>query len=127
MSISHLRPLGRRKVALLATYRRNGTAVRTPVSIVVDGDTAYIRTFGHTGKAKRIRRNNDVLVAPATFRGKPLGPEIRANAWLLNGDAARQASRRISRRSPLLEGLIVPLVARLRNYVMLHYALAPRD
>ena len=127
MSPDQLQSLGRRKVALLATYRRNGDAVRTPVSIVVEGDTAYIRTFDHTGKAKRLRRNKEVLVAPATFRGRPLGPEIRATARLLEGAVAHRASRRISRHSPLLEGLIVPLVARLRKYVMVHYALAPRE
>jgi hypothetical protein len=117
-----LHGMSRSKIALLTTYKRDGTAVSTPVSVVVDGDVAYIRTYGHTGKAKRLRRNNAVLAAPATFRGKPLGPGVPCTAELLHGDAAARASRKISRHSPFLEGLAIPLTARLRKYTMLHYA-----
>jgi uncharacterized protein len=125
-----LHALSRSKIALLTTYKRDGTAVSTPVSVVVDrdGDVAYTRTYSHTGKAKRLRRNPTALAAPATFRGKPLGPAIRCVARLLDEDAAARASRTISRHSPLLEGLVVPLTARLRRYTMLHYAVtAPID
>jgi hypothetical protein len=114
--------LSRSKITLLTTYKRDGTAVSTPVSVVVDGDVAYIRTYSHTGKAKRLRRNSTALAAPATFRGKPLGPGIRCRAELLHGEAAARASRKISRHSPFLEGLAIPLTARLRKYTMLHYA-----
>ncbi len=90
MADDALNTLSRSKIALLTTYKRDGTAVSTPVSIVVDrdGDVAYVRTYSHTGKAKRLRRNTAVLAAPATFRGKPLGPDIRGVAHLLHGDAA---------------------------------------
>lgn len=124
MPDNSLHALSRRKIALLTTYKRDGTAVSTPVSIVVDGDVAYIRTYSHTGKAKRLRRNNNVLAAPATFNGKVIGPQIRCVARILDGEAASLASRKISRRSPFLEGLLIPLTARLRRYTMLHYALA---
>ena len=130
MSDNALHALSRRKIALLTTYKRDGTAVSTPVSVVVDraGDVAYIRTYSHTGKAKRLRRNNTVLAAPATFRGKPRGPVIHCVAQLLHGDAAAHASRKISRHSPFLEGLAIPLIARLRKYTMLHYSVtAPLD
>lgn len=130
MADNALHVLSRSKIALLTTYKRDGTAVSTPVSVVVDrdGEVAYIRTYGHTGKAKRLRRNTTVLAAPATFRGKPIGPAIRCMAQLLHGDAAARASREISRHSPFLEGLVVPLTARLRKYTMLHYAVtAPLD
>lgn len=123
MPDNKLHALSRRKIALLTTYKRDGTAVSTPVSIVVEGDVAYIRTYSHTGKAKRLRRNNNVLAAPATFRGKLMGPQTRCVARILDGDTASRASRKISRRSPLLEGLLIPLAARLRKYTMLHYAL----
>lgn len=129
MSDNALHALSRRKIALLTTYKRDGTAVSTPVSVAVepDGDVAYIRTYSHTGKAKRLRRNNTVLAAPATFRGKPLGPVIRCVAQILQGEAAARASRKISRHSPFLEGLVIPLTAWLRGYTMLHYSVAPLD
>ncbi len=120
-----LQALRRSKIALLTTFKRDGSAVSTPVSVVVDGDVAYIRTYSHTGKAKRLRRDATVLAAPATFRGKPLGPAIRGAARLLHGQAAARASRKISRHSPLLEGLVIPLTARLRGYTVLHYAIGP--
>ena len=124
---NRLDALTRSKIALLTTYKRDGTAVSTPVSVVVDGEVAYIRTYSHTGKAKRLRRNNTLLAAPATLRGKPLGPAIRCTAELLHGDAAACASHRISRHSPFLEGLVIPLTAGLRKYTMLHYAVTPLD
>jgi hypothetical protein len=116
------RPLRQRKIALLTTYKRDGTAVSTPVSVVVDGDVAYFRTYSHTGKAKRLRRNGTVLAAPSTFRGKPVGPANRYVAQLLQGDAAARASRKISRHSPFLEGMMIPFTARVRNFTMLHFA-----
>ncbi len=59
MTENALQALRRSKIALLTTYKRDGTAVSTPVSIVVDRDAevAYLRTYSHTGKAKRLRRN----------------------------------------------------------------------
>ena len=52
----------------------------TAVHIVVDGDTAFFRTWNTAGRAKRLRHTPAVLVAPSTFRGHPRGPEIRAQA-----------------------------------------------
>ena len=69
-----LHALSRSKIALLTTYKRDGTAVSTPVSVVVDrdGDVAYIRTYSHTGKAKRLRRNPAVLAARRRSGESPL-------------------------------------------------------
>jgi PPOX class probable F420-dependent enzyme len=54
----------RQKTALLTTYRRDGSPVDTPLSITVDGDRAYIRTFERAWKTKRIGNNPLVEVAP---------------------------------------------------------------
>jgi PPOX class probable F420-dependent enzyme len=73
----------------LTTFRRGGRAVATPVHIVTAGDVAFFRTSDVAGKAKRLRHTSAVRVAPSTFRGRPRGPAIRAEAYLLEGEHGR--------------------------------------
>src|SRR5689334_5062848 len=115
----------RRRTALLTTYKRDGTAVPTPVTIAVDGDRAYIRTWDSAWKAKRMRNNPAVLVAPSTVRGRATGPSIAARSRLLDGEEARRAARAIARRQPILQGAVVPLFHKLRRYRTQHYELTP--
>jgi PPOX class probable F420-dependent enzyme len=78
---------------LLETYRKDGTAVRTPVGFVEDGDTLVFRTIATTGKVKRIRNNPQVRLAPSTGRGEPLGEWMDASAAILppaENDRVRQ-------------------------------------
>src|SRR5437870_11253400 len=78
----------RQPTVLLTTYRRDGTPVGTPVSIAVEGDHAFIRTYNKAWKAKRLRNNPDVEVAPSTALGKPTGEPLSARARLLEGAEA---------------------------------------
>ena len=72
---SILAPLAGQTTAQLTTYRKDGTLVATPVSLVVDGDRVVFRTWSTAGKAKRIRHNPAVTIAPATaVQGKPTRP-----------------------------------------------------
>ena len=73
------------KTVLLTTFKRDGSAVGTPVSIAFDGDRAFFRTWHTAAKAKRLARNPKVEVAPSTLRGKPTGPSLSAHATLLQG------------------------------------------
>ena len=52
-----LQPFSRQKTILLTSYRGDGTAVATPVSIAFEGDHAFFRTWDTAGKAKRLRSN----------------------------------------------------------------------
>jgi PPOX class probable F420-dependent enzyme len=106
-------PLARQKTVALTTYRRDGTAVATPVSIAVDGDRAYVRSFERAGKTRRIRRDPTVTVTPSTARGTPTGPAIRATARRLAAPEDRHAARALRRKYPLLHGVLVPLAHRL--------------
>jgi len=78
-----LEPLRGAKTILLTTYKRDGSAVATPVSIAFDGDRAFFRSYDKAWKTKRLRANPQVEVAPATLRGRPTGPAIPAQARLL--------------------------------------------
>jgi len=122
-----LEPFVRQRAVLLTTYRRDGTPVGTAVNIAVEGDRAFFRTPHRAGKAKRLRNNPNVEIAPSTMRGKPTGPAIRAQARLLSGDEARNAARAIARKYRILQGILVPLVHRLGRYKTLHYELTPVD
>jgi PPOX class probable F420-dependent enzyme len=112
---------------LLTTYRRDGTPVGTPVNLAVDGTHAYFRTWDAAGKAKRLRRNPEVAVAPSTFRGRPTGPALRARVRLLDGAESRRAAELLAAKHPLLHGVLVPLAHRLRRNRTVHYELTPLE
>jgi uncharacterized protein len=113
------------KTILLTTYKRDGTAVGTPVSIAFDGDRAFFRSYDKAWKTKRLRRDQHVRAAPATMRGAPTGPAIRARATLLEGEEARVAASALARRHRVLQGVLVPAMHRLRRYRTMHYELGP--
>ena len=93
------------------------------MTIAVDGDHAYVRTWDSAWKAKRMRNNPAVRIAPSTVRGRATGPAIDARSRLLEGDEARHAARAIARRQPILQGVLVPLTHKLMRYRTLHYEL----
>jgi PPOX class probable F420-dependent enzyme len=71
------------KNANLTTFRKSGVPVVTPVWYVVLDGKLYVRTGADSGKVKRIRNDSRVLLAPATVRGKQVGPESEARARIL--------------------------------------------
>jgi hypothetical protein len=113
------------KTILLTTYKRDGTAVGTPVSIAFDGDRAFFRSYDKAWKTRRLRHNPRVRVAPSTVRGKPTGPAIEARATLLDGEQARVAARALARRHRVLQAVLVPTAHRLMRYQTMHYELLP--
>jgi PPOX class probable F420-dependent enzyme len=118
------------KTVLVTTYRRNGRPVGTPVSLAVDGDHAYLRTFEKAGKTRRIHNNPRVDIAPSTARGQPTGPAIQATAIRLDSAEARRAARLLTHKHPLLHGLLVPVTHRLgraKTGRTVHFKLTPRD
>jgi uncharacterized protein len=85
--------LQRQKYLSLATFRKNGMAVYTPVWFAEEDGKIYVMTRSDSGKYKRIRNNPEVKVAPSTMRGKVTGPEFPAQARILppeDWDRARQ-------------------------------------
>ena len=111
----------------LTSYRRDGTPVRTPVNVAVDGKRAFVRTQVRAGKFKRMKRNPDVEIAPSTFLGRVTGPALRARARLLEGDEAAYASRMVARKHRIQQGIIVPILHRLRRDRAAHFELTPAE
>ncbi len=79
------------KYLTIETYRKNGEAVRTPVWFIEQDGTLLVRTDSDTGKAKRIRRNPRVRIAPCTMRGEPKGAWISAEAKFAGKEEAEKA------------------------------------
>ena len=79
------------RVGLLTTYRRNGQAVATPVSIAVWAGGVYFLTPATSGKARRLTVGAGVTLAPSTVRGRVTGPSIPGRAHLLGADGRRRA------------------------------------
>jgi len=78
----------------LATFRKSGIAVYTPIWFAEYDNKLYFMTNSKLGKCKRIRNNPQVKIAPCTIRGKITGPESPAAARFLPPEEfarARQA------------------------------------
>jgi PPOX class probable F420-dependent enzyme len=76
------------KYMLLTTFRRDGTAVKTPVWVVgLDDETFGFWTSSGSGKAKRLAHTDRVTVQPCNARGqvKQGAPVVDATARLVAG------------------------------------------
>jgi PPOX class probable F420-dependent enzyme len=113
----------KQKTVLLTTSKRDGTGVGTPVSLAVEGDHAYFRTYDAAWKVKRLKNNPAVTVAPSTLRGRPTGAAVAGRARLLDGVEAQHAARLLAGKYRFLHGILVPLAHRMRGYRTLHYEL----
>jgi uncharacterized protein len=85
---------GQRYISL-ATFRKTGVAVYTPIWFAGEGDKLYFMTNSKLGKVKRIRNNAQVRIAPCTIRGKITGPEFSATARILPPEDAARVRRAI--------------------------------
>ena len=77
----------------LTTFRRGGEGVSTPVWFALVEGRAYVFTALDSGKVKRIRNNPRVELAPSDARGRAKGPNIPAEARLLEPSEEAAADR----------------------------------
>ena len=122
-----LEPFVGQWAVLLTTYKRDGTPVGTAVNIVVEDDHAYFRTWDTAWKLRRISSNPEVEVAPCTPLGRPKGPSLRASARVLEGKESARAGRLLARKYPVMHGILVPLIHRLRKNTTMHIELRPAE
>ncbi|OCB07677.1 PPOX class F420-dependent enzyme [Mycolicibacterium porcinum] len=93
-----LETLGRSHYALLRSYRRDGTAVDTPIWFVLDGRSALFRTkIGP--KTRRLTNRPDVELVVCDYKGRITGSHwLTVRATVLGGDDAQAANRALHRR-----------------------------
>lgn len=81
----------------LATYRKSGARVDTPVWAAPVNGKLYVFSAGEAGKVKRLRNSSQAQIAPCDVRGKLEGDWVPAQAELFNDvdeiDAALKALR----------------------------------
>jgi PPOX class probable F420-dependent enzyme len=81
----------------LATFRRDGTEVATPVWFAASDGKLYVFTAGEAGKVKRLRHTSRVRMAPCDVRGGLRGGWQDATARLVTDrwvvERAHQALR----------------------------------
>jgi PPOX class probable F420-dependent enzyme len=101
------------KYVNLATFRRNGVEVKTPVWIAPMDGRHYVFSEGEAGKVKRIRSNPRVRLAACDMRGNVWGGWIDGRARIVEDTVlvsrVRAAFRRkygwIIRLTDLLAGI----------------------
>ena len=75
--------LGRQRYMALATFRRNGAEVRTPVWFAAMDGKLYVFTAGDSGKVKRLRHSSRARVATSDVRGNVRGEWWNAHARIV--------------------------------------------
>lgn len=95
--------IGRSRYVSLTTYRKDGTAVATPVWHVLDRGELIIVSEADAWKVKRIRNNGHVVVTVCGIRGRiaPGAPSAQGTARLLD-EAGTEGGRRLLARKYLL-------------------------
>jgi len=82
----NLEEIESKKCISLETYRKNNQPVRTPVWFVIKNELIYVVTRDQTGKAKRLRNNQQVKIATCNFKGKVTGEWVSGTAKILTED-----------------------------------------
>jgi PPOX class probable F420-dependent enzyme len=83
----------------LETYRSDGRPVRTPVWFAEENGRLYFYSMADSGKAKRLRRNARVALAPCDARGRNIyGEFVKGNARILPAEEATHAHELLVRK-----------------------------
>jgi len=101
----------------LATFRRDGTEVRTPVwTAGVDG-RCFVFTARDSGKVKRLRANGHARIAPCDVRGRVRGAWRAARARLVHDPALAERVYRAFRHKYGWQMRLVNLGSRLAGRI----------
>jgi PPOX class probable F420-dependent enzyme len=85
--------LDRSRYLNLATFRKNGAAVTTPVWFAAADGTLYVFTAGESGKVKRLRNSSRVRIAPSDARGRARGGSRDATARIVTEGVSIERAR----------------------------------
>jgi uncharacterized protein len=110
-----LSTLAAEKFVSLTTFKKDGTAVATPMWIGRDGDHLFFWTPADSWKAKRAKNNPRVVMAPCSRGGKIRdgAPRVDGVAEVITEAATVQRLAEAIRRKYGVEFLIVTFIERL--------------
>jgi PPOX class probable F420-dependent enzyme len=112
---SPLQALEGEKYLSLTTFRRDGTAVATPVWFVADEGRLLVWSFASSHKVKRLRRDGRVRVAACDFRGTEHGPTWDGSARILPPSTAAPVQRLLKNKYPVARRLLAWTTTLLRR------------
>jgi uncharacterized protein len=72
----------------LATFRRDGREVATPIWFAADAKALFAFTAADSGKVKRLRNSPRARIAACDARGRVHGPWLEARAGIVSDSAA---------------------------------------
>jgi uncharacterized protein len=104
-------PFAREKYLSIETFRKSGEGVKTPVWFAGTGfdspsPVIYLYSEVQSGKAKRIRNNPRVRIAPCDIRGNVKGEWVDARAEILEPPAIAEAMRLLNRKYGLVKRIL---------------------
>ncbi len=80
------------KYVNLATFRKTGVQVNTPVWAAPHGETLYVFSEADAGKMKRLRNSSQAELAPCDFKGGLLGEWVDATAEIVDDQSEINAA-----------------------------------
>jgi PPOX class probable F420-dependent enzyme len=104
---------GRERYVSLATVRRNGEEVATPVWIAQSGKYYYVFSAGDAGKVKRVRNDSRVRLAACDVKGKVKSDWIGAEARIVTDPAVIAQAHRALRSKYGIQMLLLDAGAKL--------------
>lgn len=120
------------KYISLATFKKDGTRVATPVWVTREGDHLYVITEANSGKAKRLRNSPRAQVAACDMRGTVTGEVVDAEAVLLDAQGTEEVVARVDAKYGLmakvfgLRGKIAGLMGKAPEQVGIRISLQPQ-
>ncbi len=97
----------------LATFRKSGAEVATPVWAAHDDGEFFIFSAGDAGKVKRLRNSPRARLAVCDLRGRVLGDYHEATAEILEHPGDKRRALRLLRRKYGWQMSLADLGARL--------------
>ena len=109
--------LDREAYVNLATFRRSGAAVETPVWFAAHAGRLYVFTEATAGKVKRLRANPAIKLAPCGVRGRLKGDWLPGRARCVEDAATVAAAYRALRKKYGLQMWLVDAFSRLAGRI----------
>lgn len=106
----------------LTTFRKSGEGVPTTVWFARVGDRLNVVTDIESGKARRIRGNPWVKIAPSDYRGRPRGGSVDAEARIMNEAEGETADRALKEKygwQYVAFNLVIKLMGKSSNHAFL--------
>jgi PPOX class probable F420-dependent enzyme len=115
--VSAAAELDRHRYISLATLRRSGAEIATPVWFAALGARLYVFTSGESGKVKRLHHTPRARVAPSNARGGVQGPWQDATARVVTEPGVIDRAHAALRAKYSLQMWVADVLSRLTGRI----------